>query len=279
MKSNRLYQVLLEHSNIEQARLDSLLSNLEDKNDARALASLVVQRGLLSFSDIMRLVLDHDLTPRSKGCLERLAKARSQHQVIKPKQHVTRYKLGDDDVISEQITLKPQELVVPIPRPDLTRYASISTDERQVVEMAVELVNVGQYSEAEMFLIDARDEFPDSVRVPVVLIWLYLLTHHFREAREVCTLAQKVNRTDINLTEFAGLTDQALEKHLLAINHYQQLTLLPKTKPIWYLLLAFSLEHARLPMDAGLNYRIFISLSKPDELRTYATRRLNKLVV
>lgn len=278
MASNRLYQVLLEHSAIEQARLDSLISNLSDKSDARALGAVVVQKGLLTFPEIMDLALNHDLIPKSKVLLKRLAKVRSQQRVIKPQQHVTRYKLTEDETVSEQIELQGKQLVVTIPRPDLTRYSAISSDERQVVEMAVELVNIGQYQEAEMFLIDAQGEFPSSVRVPVVLIWLYLLCQRFNEASQVCISAMAVNRQDINLLEFAGLTEQTLGKHLRAINCYQRLTLLPKVKPVWYLLLAVSLEQAKLTADASLNYRIFVSLSPPDALRTYAAGRLQHLV-
>lgn len=276
MVSNRLYRVLLEHSNIEPARLDDLMTQLKDKSGARALGALVVQKGFLSFSAIMELALLHDLIPKSRRLVERLEKYRSKHRIIKPQHHKTRYKLDQDETVSEQIELD-KNLTVPIPRPDLTRYHAISTDERQVVEMAVELVNIGQYQEAEMFLIDARDEFPESARVPVVLIWLYLLCHRFEDASQVCATAMSVNRHDINLMEFTALTEQTLGKHLRAINCYQQLTLLPRVKPVWYLLLAISLERVRLTMDASLNYRIYVSLGPADQLRTFATQRLNHL--
>lgn len=277
MATNRLYQVLIEHSGLDRGTLDSLVADLDDPDDARALGSRVVERGLMSFSAIMELALTHDLFPRTEAVLKRLTEARRRHQVIKPQKHSTRYKLSGDEHVVETLDIKQAGVSVPIPQPNLSLYSAISTDERQVVEMAVELVNIRQYQEAEMFLIDARDEFPGSVRVSVVLIWLYLRCHCLTEARTICASALTKQRDDVNLMEFAGLADQALGKHLLAINHYHKLICLPRAKPIWYLLLAISLERARLYMDAGHNYRIFMSLSSPDDLRTYAESRLNHL--
>lgn len=277
MATSRLYQVLHDYSDLDPQVLDALQAELDNPEDGQMLGELVVRKGLMPFSDMMSLALTHNLIPKTQTVLKRIAKARQQHRVIKPMEHVTRYRLGDDDKISEMVVFPGDEIQLKIPRPNLARYSSVSSDERQVVEMTVELVNINQLREAERFLIDAREEFPKSVRVPLLLVWLYFLCQRFSSAWEYCNLARKDHPTDINLLEYQAFLEQCLGKHLLAVNHYQQLTLLANVKNIWYLLLAYSLEHAGLARDAALNYRIFLKISQQEELNNFVKLRLEKL--
>ncbi|GGX44965.1 hypothetical protein GCM10007392_09710 [Saccharospirillum salsuginis] len=278
MATSRLYQVLSEHSKLDPEVLDALQAELEDPSDGRALGELIVRRGLMSFYEMMSFALKHDLFQKTEAVLKRMAEARKHHQVIKPQQHVSRYKLSEDEKLKEEVTLPGRSLKLTIPRPNLGRYSAISTDEKQVVEMAVELVNIGQLQEAEMFLIDASEEFPNSVRVKVVLVWLYFMCQQYKLARDVCAKAQREHPSDINLVEYLGLLEQSLGKHLSAVNHYQRLTLLPKVKPVWYLLLGLSLEHAGLRQDAIINYRMYVNLGQQEELIHYVNQRLQVLV-
>ena len=278
MATSKLYQVLREHSDIDPQMLDAIQADLEDPEDGRKLGETVVREGLISFSTMMELSFTHELFPKTQSVLKRIAKARQKRQFIKPKEHETRYRLADDEKMSEMVVFPGNEIQLKIPRPNLARYNAVSTDERQVVEMAVELVNIGQLREAEMFLIDAREEFPNSVRVPLLIVWLYFLCQRFGPAWECANQARKEHPSDVNLLEYQAFLEQCIGKHLLAVHHYQQLTLLANIKNIWYLLLAYSLEHAGLAMDAAINYRIFLKLNQQEELTHFVQHRLEKLV-
>lgn len=278
MASNRLYQVLKAHSSLDPDTLDALQAELDDPSDSRALGELIVQRNLMTFYEIMSLVFKHGLFDKTESVLKRMAEARKQHHVIKPHQHVSRYQVSEYDQPKEVIDLPGGELRLNLPRPHLGGYSAVNTDEKQVVEMAVELVNIGQLQEAEMFLIDARDEFPDSIRVKTVLIWLYALCQRYKLARDICTKAHQEHPSDTLLVEYLGLLEQCLGKHLSAVNQYQRLTMLPRVNPTWYLLLGLSLEHSGLTQDAVMNYRIFLRLGKQEELMNFVNQRLQALV-
>ncbi|MHA7880424.1 MAG: tetratricopeptide repeat protein [Saccharospirillum sp.] len=273
---NPLYHILIEHGPLTAEQLDPLVAELKDPEDGRALGALVIRDGLMSFGDVMDLALTHGLFVKAAEVLRRLQQARKGRTVIKPQQHSARYRIAED--ATEQTTLTLTEgLTLDIIEPDLDAYQNINTDERQVVEMAMELVRIRQFQEAEMFLIDARSEFQASARVPLVLSWLYLRCGLPREARAVSLQAVRDFPSDIQIVEQMGLIEQCLGKHLLAVNQFQKLVLLPRVKPIWYLLLGLSLERARLRTDAVSNYRIFLGVSRQAELTAFAEQRLAEL--
>lgn len=273
---NPLYDILIKHSTLEAEQLDPLMAELRDPEDGRALGTLVIREGLMSFGDVMELSLTHGLFVRAAAVLRRLQEARKGRTLIKPQTHKGRYKVKDGQAGLQKLTLA-EGLTMGIIDPDLDAYRNINTDERQVVEMAMELVRIEQYQEAEMFLIDARSEFPGSARVPLVLTWMYLRCGLLDEAREVGLQAVRDYPSDIQIVEQMGLIEQSLGKHLLAVNHFQKLVLLPRVKPVWYLLLALSLERARLRTDATSNYKIYLSVARQADLKAFAEQRLQEL--
>lgn len=273
---NPLYDILIKHSALTAEQLDPLLAELADPEDGRALGALVIREGLMNFGDLMELSLNHGLFVKAAKVLRRLQEARKGRTLIKPQSHTTRYKVKDGQPGMEKLTLA-EGLTMGIIDPDLDAYANVSTDERQVVEMAMELVRIEQYQEAEMFLIDARSEFPDSARVPLVLTWMYLRSGLVEEARAVCLQAMRDFPSDVQIVEQMGLIEHSLGKHLLAVNHFQKLVLLPRVKPVWYLLLALSLERARLRTDATTNYQIYLSVARQADLKAFAEQRLQAL--
>lgn len=278
MATNSLQSILLKHSNIDPKALDRLVNELEHKSDARALGRLVLRDRLIGFYDLMNLALNYDLFPRTQVLLKRLTEAREKYQTIEPKEHTTRYKLGNTTVMpSEVLSFTNPSLSVPIPKPNLSRYLESGSDERQVVEMAVELIRLGQYPEAEMFLIDAQDEFAQSLRIRVLLIWLYLLCQFYNEAVKPYQEGLDLAPHDPMLLEYAGLIEQARNKHLLAIHFFQKLVHQPKTKASCHLLLGVSLEKARLPDEASTHYRRYLENGKNAKLLSYAKQRLNYL--
>lgn len=273
---NPLYDILIKHSVLKAEQLDPLLARLSDPNDGRALGALVICEGLMSFGDVMELSLNHGLFVKAADALRRLQQARKGHTLIKPQTHQGRYKVSDDQTGQQKLTLA-EGLTMDIIDPNLDAYDNINTDERQVLEMAMELVRIEQFQEAEMFLVDARAEFPDSARVPLVLTWMFLRCGLLKEAREICLQAIRDYPSDIQIVEQMGLIEQSLGKHLLAVNHFQKLVLLPKVKPVWYLLLALSLERARLRSDATSNYKIYLSVARQADLKAFAEHRLQEL--
>ncbi|MFG1497630.1 hypothetical protein ABMA57_13435 [Saccharospirillum sp. HFRX-1] len=278
MATNPLHSILLEHSSIDPQALDRLLEELEYKSDARALGRLVLRDHLIGFYELMNLTLNYDLFPRTQSLLKRLAQAHEKYQVIEPQKHTTRYKLGNATILpSEVLILTSPDLNIPIPKPNLARYPDSGSDERQVVEMAVELIRLGQYPEAEMFLIDAQDEFAQSLRIKVLLIWLYLLCKFYDEAVIPYQQGLDLAPQDPILLEYAGLTEQARNKHLLAIHFFQKLLQQPKIKASWHLFLGRSLEKARLPDEAGSHYRRYLKDGKNAKLLSFAKQRLNYL--
>ncbi|WP_157954374.1 tetratricopeptide repeat protein [Saccharospirillum mangrovi] len=278
MASNVLYNLLREHSKVDAQSLDRLMDELKHKDDARALGRLVLRERLLGFYELMHLALTYDLFPRTQTLLKRITEARKSHQVIKPQQHTTRYKLGNKTLMpSESLVLTNPNLTLSIPKPNLARYPESGSDERQVVEMAVELIRLGQYPEAEMFLIDAQDEFAQSLRIKILLIWLYMLCRHYDEAVEPYQQGLDLAPQDPSFLEYAGLIEQARNKHLLAINFFQKLVQQPKIKASWHLLLGVSLEKARLPDEAREHYQRYLNGGKNAKLLGFAKQRINAL--
>lgn len=278
MASNVLYNLLREHSAIDAENLDRLMDELKQKDDARALGRLVLRDRLLGFYELMHLALTYDLFPRTQVLLKRLTEARKHHQVIKPQPHTTRYKLGNKTLMpSESLVLTNPSLTLSIPKPNLASYPESGSDERQVVEMAVELIRLGQYPEAEMFLVDAQDEFAQSLRIKALLIWLYMLCRCYDEAVLPYQQGLDLAPQDPILLEYAGLIEQVRNKHLLAIRFFQKLLQQPKVKASWHLLLGVSLEKARLPDEARDHYQRYLEGGKNAKLLGFAKQRLNVL--
>lgn len=270
---NRLYELLKDHSDVSLDVLEQHYRDLDDRNDERELGRRLILAGQIKLSGIMEIALRHDLFPKADSVLRRLAEARQRSRVIKPSTHTTRYRISEDDVPVDQIALVGIGVNLPIPTPNLTGFRDTSTDEKQVADMAFDLAQMNQIQEAEMFLIDAQEEFPDSMRIFVLLAWHYCRCQHFKAAIECCQAGLAVNDSVTPLLEYMGIAEQALGKHLLAINHFQKLACLPRVKPIWYMQLALSLERARLNMDARLNYQTFLALNQDPELQQFAQQR------
>lgn len=270
---NRLYELLKDHSNLSLEVLEQYYLALDNEDDERELGRRLILAGLIKLSGIMEIALQHDLFPKADSVLRRLAEARRRHQVIKPKAHTTRYRVSDDDVPVDQIELIDIGVNLPIPVPNLTSFRNTSTDEKQVADMAFELAKMNQVQEAEMFMIDALEEFPKSMRIFVLLAWHYCRCQHFKDAIRCCQAGLKLNPSVFPLVEYMAIAEQALGKHLLAINHFQKLACLPRVKPIWYMQLALSLERARLSMDARQNYQTFLTLNTDPELQQFAQQR------
>lgn len=274
---NRLYELLKDHSNLNLEVLEQHYLALNNRDDERELGKRLIQDGQIKLSGMMQIALKYDLFPRANSLLRRLAEARQRHQVIKPTPHTTRYRTSEDDVPVDQIKLIDIGVNLPIPTPNLKSFRDTSTDEKQVADMAFELAQMNQVQEAEMFLIDAQEEFPKSMRIFVLLAWHYCRCQHFKDAIRCCQAGLKLNPSVFPLVEYMGMAEQALGKHLLAINHFQKLACLARVKPIWYMQLALSLERARLSMDARQNYQTFLALNTDPELQQFAQQRLTIL--
>ncbi|HET8902557.1 MAG TPA: hypothetical protein VFN16_01020 [Saccharospirillum sp.] len=270
---NRLYELLKNHSDLNLELLEQHYLALDDPDDDRELGNRLIQARQIKLSTIMEIALKYDLFPKADSVLRRLAEARQRHQVIKPQTHTTRYRISEDDVPVDQIELIDIGVNLPIPTPSLNSFRDTSKDEKQVAEMAFELARMNQVQEAEMFMIDALEEFPKSMRIIVLLAWHYCRCQRFKEAIKCCQNGLKLNASVFPLVEYMGMAEQALGKHLLAINHFQKLACLPKVKPIWYMQLAVSLERAKLSMDAKQNYKTFLALNKDPELQQFAQQR------
>lgn len=270
---NRLYQLLKDHSGLNLEVLEQHYLALDEPDDDRELGDRLIKARLIKLSDIMEIALKYELFPRADSVLKRLATARKRHQVIKPQTHTTRYRISEDDVPVDLIELIDIGVNLPIPTPNLKSFRDTSKDEKQVADMAFELAKMNQVQEAEMFMIDALGEFPKSMRIMVLLAWHYCRCQHFDEAIKCCQNGLKLNPSVFPLVEYMGIAEQALGKHLLAINHFQKLACLPRVKPIWYMQLAVSLERARLSMDARQNYKTFLAMNTDPELQQFALQR------
>lgn len=270
---NRLYELLKDHSNLNLEVLEQHYLALDNEENERELGKRLIQDGQIKLSGIMEIALKYDLFPKADALLRRLAEARQRHQVIKPETHTTRYRISEDDIPVDQIELIDIGVNLPIPTPNLRSFRDTSTDEKQVADMAFELAQMNQVQEAEMFLIDAQEEFPKSMRIFVLLAWHYCRCQYFKDAIRCCQAGLKLNPSVFPLIEYMGIAEQALGKHLLAINHFQKLACLPRVKPIWYMQLAVSLERARLNMDARQNYQTFLALNTDPELQQFAQQR------
>jgi tetratricopeptide (TPR) repeat protein len=274
---SRLYHLLKDHSDLSLDVLDQYQAALPDPDDERELARRLIQAKIVTLSVIMEIALKHDLYPKADEILRRLALIRQNHQSIKPTPHTTRYLIAEDDVPVDEVELVEIGVTIPIPALNLKSFRETSTDEKQVAEMAFELAKMDQVQEAEMFMIDALDEFPKSMRIKVMLAWHYCRCQQFKQAMKHCHNGLKLNPSLFPLVEYLGLAEQALGKHLLAINHFQKLVSLTRVKPIWYLQLAVSLERARLNKDAAHNYQVFLSLNVDPELEQFAKQRITIL--
>ncbi|WP_028669211.1 hypothetical protein [Saccharospirillum impatiens] len=270
---NRLYELLKDHSNISLQALEQHYHTLVNEDDERELGRRLIQARQIKLSGIMEIALKHDLFPKADSLLRRLAEARQRHQVIKPNTHTTRYRITEDNLPVDQIELIDIGVNLPIPTPSLKSFRDTSTDEKQVADMALELAQMNQAQEAEMLMIDALEEFPKSMRIRVLLAWHYCRCQQFKDAITCCQNGLKLNPSVYPLVEYMALAEQALGKHLLAINHFQKLACLPRVKPIWYMQLALSLERARLNMDAKQNYQTFLALNNDPELQQFAQQR------
>lgn len=190
---NRLYELLKNHSDLNLELLEQHYLALDDPDDDRELGNRLIQARQIKLSTIMEIALKYDLFPKADSVLRRLAEARQRHQVIKPQTHTTRYRISEDDVPVDQIELVDIGVNLPIPTPSLNSFRDTSKDEKQVAEMAFELARMNQVQEAEMFMIDALEEFPKSMRIIVLLAWHYCRCQRFKEAIKCCQNGLKLN--------------------------------------------------------------------------------------
>jgi tetratricopeptide (TPR) repeat protein len=194
-----------------------------------------------------------------------------------PKEHDNKFHISEHDKTQKTIDLNDGELDISIPKPDLSILPFTHSDEKQAVMLAIEMVAMNELKETELILIETAESFPSSIASNVSLCWLYLSTGKYREVETWAYRLLDHHPDSILCLRMLAMAEQASNKHLMAISHYQQLLKNKTISPLWHLLLGYSQQKTGCNEDAIENYRTFLSFGKFEEYSPFAKRHLKEL--
>lgn len=277
LKAKVLYEALLNHDRVEKSDLDKVFESLPRNANVPQFRNAIVDAGLMSYTDVMTFFVEKELLVQGKGLIEKVQTERNSKTHFKPTTHEHKYHITENDTFNSTICLEDGELSIVLPKPNLSRLHFEHSDEKQAVTLAMDLALMGEVGEAEQILLETLESFPDSVSGVATLSWMYLATGHGDRAEHWAEYGLKVSRNNISLIEMLSLAEQIQKKHLLATGYYQRLLRLKRIKPLWYLLLAYSLEKANCGDEAIANYKTYTKISDEDELIEFAQQHIEKI--
>ena len=151
-------------------------------------------------------------------------------------------------------------------------------DELQVAQMAMDLLDDQQWEETEEYLIDATQDFPQSVILRYQLIWLYNSTGYQKKAIENSRVIEKNEDLNNQVNELLGWTMLKNLKFLEAIRFYQVLCKGKDSDSVWFYLLGMCLFKSNLLGQSKKVFKHYLTLKElPTELKSNAQSYLTQL--
>lgn len=277
MQASALHQVLIDHANVEHSQLNQVFERLPAAATVADYRSALVKAGILPYSTIMRLFFTHGLALKAKTVIKKIQNQRDKQVHFKPAVHEQKFKITEDDVLSPTIALASDLLTLNIPPPKADDLAYSHSDERQAVQLAVDIAKQGDAKDAEQILLETLDTFKHSSAAMQSLCWLYLSTAHGGMVQRWAKKELAIHPDNPYTLELLSMTEQVLGKHFLASAHYQKLLKQARVKPIWYLLLALSQDYGACHRDANENYKIYLRIGKDERIKSFAEQQLKRL--
>ncbi|WP_320823119.1 hypothetical protein [Reinekea sp.] len=270
MDAAELYESLLIHTAVDRERLDAIFIALPQGAAVGYLRDEILKHGLLSYAEVMGVLVNNILLPRSRKLLTTVKQKRLQHSHFKPKSHNQKFYLRDMEILDPMASLAAGSLAVAIPMLDRAQCSFQSSDEKQAVLLALDLADEGELNETEVVLLETLDTFSDSEAAIQVLCWLYLCCDLPQQTEYWAMSFLAKHRAGSLTLELLSLAQQVQNKHLLATAYYQKLLRAARVRSQWYLLLAYSQEQSHCPTEALENYKIYSTIGLDESFRAFA---------
>lgn len=278
MRASKLLDTLLAEDGLDHSAIQAVYDSLPVKAGVNLFRKKLVSSGIMEYNELMRLFINKTLLPHSYNTLEKLEKQREQRVEFKPTGHRQKFHVREEDQLVENIAFSAGDLPIDIPPPNLNNMAFSYSDEKQAVQLALDMAKSGEQNEAEIILLETLESFSDSGPAILVLCWIYLCTGHPDMLETWVKLAMEKGTRSRHLIELLCLAEQLQNKHLLATAHYQTLVRQKRVKSIWYLLLAYSQERSQCYQEAIENYRVYMTVGRDDQLKEFAKQHLQELL-
>ncbi len=278
MKASDLRDTLIEQSKVDNDRIETLYATLRPNASIAEFRSVIIDSGVMSYSELMSLYVRKTLLPRSSDLLNKITKARNDHTVFEPPKHKQKFHIKEYEKLTSDLFFSDGALPIHIPRPKISSLEFGHSDEKQAVMLAFELADLGELTETEIVLIETLESFQESTAAVQALIWVYMCTNHLQEANIWSTAALKMEPDNRISLELISLCEQMQNKHLLASAHYQKLLQRNRVKSLWYFLLAYSQEQSQCRLEAVQNYKIYATIGKEQEFTQFATQHMKELM-
>lgn len=277
MKALHLLETLLQEEGLDHAAIQAVYDELPANSGVNRFREALLKQKLMEYSHLMQLFINKTLLPHSQAVLTRVESKRATKEEYKPPTHQRKFHIEEDDRMTDKVAFAAGELPIRIPPPNLNNLHFDSTDERQAVELALEMAQQNELNEAEIILLETLEVFDKSTSAMLVLCWVYLSSGHPRIIETWVKLSISKGRTNGQIMELLCLAEQLQNKHLMASAHYQKLLRQKRVKSIWYLLLAYSQQRSQCLREAAENYRIYCKVGKDPQLIEFANQQLTQL--
>lgn len=275
--ADKLFDVLNEHSDIDKTLLQFMFNELPKDATLGDFREELIDAGLISYHQLMRLSFIHLMLPRSKALLAKLAEHRKNRTVFAAPTHEQKYFLDEESKLGTSVLLGDTGLELPVPEPDLTDFNFLHSDEKQAVMLAVEIANLGELNEAELILLETRDSFPASAASLQTLCWIYLATENYKQVEIWANDLLDDHPGNLFCLRVLALAEQLSNKHLMATSHLQQMLQREEIDPLWYFLLAYSQQKTSCTADAIDNYQIYLKIGRNKNIRQFAEQQVDEL--
>ncbi|WP_320827283.1 hypothetical protein [Reinekea sp.] len=270
MDAAELYESLLSHTKVDQERLNAIFIKLPRGASVGTFRTEILHQGLLPYTEVMGVFVNNFLLPRSRKLLNTIKQKRLAHSYFKPESHKQKFHLKDMRILDPVVALAQGTLAIPIPPLDKEQFTFQSSDEKQAVLLAIDLVAVGEINETEIVLLETLDTFSQSEAAIQVLCWLYMCSGLPQQAEHWALNFLATQRGGSFTIELLSLAQQVQNKHLLASAYYQQLLRQSQVRSQWYLLLAYSQEQSQCPTEALQNYKTYSTVGQDESFKTFA---------
>ncbi len=277
MDASTLLHTLLKHTPTNSAALQALYDKLPPDTTIADFRNKIVEDKLLTYQQVMNAFHTHFLIPKSQLLLSRLEERRKNTTTYQPMSHQQKFHIDESVKLATMLHFTEGNLEIRIPEPDLKRMKFSHSDETQAVMLAAEMAKMDELTESEIILLETITPFPESIAAKQVLCWVYLSSKLYSQAEHWANRIIIEHYESPLTVMLLALIEQAQDKHLLAISHYQKLLRLDHVVPIWYLLLAYSQQQSFCPREAKENYKIYYAIGKEKIYLDYAEHQIKEL--
>lgn len=272
MRDDRLGDILLAKRLISRSQLESALAE-QRRHPERLLGNLLIQQGILSHAELVRIIVSEQHLPMARAVLDR----RKQANQPLDAHGVPLLRVPPEEAAS--LAMAEGAFPSPTPLPRLEDFSMTSETEKELTADAFIAIEADKLDEARQIITQGLTILPDSLPMRYLTAWLQSMDK--RIDKSLLILDQHFGTSSDNASALwlMAWNLQKLNRHKEAADLLQRM--LRRRNPLqgWYFALAYSLDELRFWKKARQVYTYFIRITQGESQYTWYARQRLRIII